>query len=359
VRAQHVPTAQGFILTRAPSLSCVGVIANPASGRDIRRLVAGASVFDNAEKGAMVYRLMVGLRAAGVDRVLMMPAGSGLSESLRRIMGGQAGADLPELEVLDMAPRGTAEDTVDAVTAMCQRGVGAIAVLGGDGTNRIVARHCGDIPLCALSTGTNNAFPSVQETTVAGLATGFVAGGSVGAHALRRETMLRVGVGDRQDVALVDVARTTEPWIGARAVWRPETVTEAVIAFSEPGAVGLSSLAALVDSVPRGGGHALHVVLADPTAAPQTFLAPLAPGLVVPVGIASSRRIAVGDSIELGQGSGSLTLDGEREIELSATDRVTVVLSPHGPLVIDARRVLDEAARRGLLRVGRTRVGLR
>ena len=28
----------------------VGVIANPASGRDIRRLVTGASVFGNAEK---------------------------------------------------------------------------------------------------------------------------------------------------------------------------------------------------------------------------------------------------------------------------------------------------------------------
>jgi hypothetical protein len=30
-------------------------------------------VFDNAEKGAMVHRLMAGLGAAGVDRVVMMP----------------------------------------------------------------------------------------------------------------------------------------------------------------------------------------------------------------------------------------------------------------------------------------------
>ena len=44
----------------------VGVVANPASGRDIRRLVAGASVFDNVEKGNMVYRFMVGLGAVGV-----------------------------------------------------------------------------------------------------------------------------------------------------------------------------------------------------------------------------------------------------------------------------------------------------
>jgi hypothetical protein len=80
----------------------VGVVANPASGRDVRRLVTGASVFDNAEKGAMVHRLMAGLGAAGVDRVLMMPAGSGVSQSLQRHLGGRTGhlaaQRLPELE---------------------------------------------------------------------------------------------------------------------------------------------------------------------------------------------------------------------------------------------------------------------
>jgi hypothetical protein len=43
----------------------VGVVANPASGRDVRRLVTGASVFDNAEKGAMVHRLMAGSAPPG------------------------------------------------------------------------------------------------------------------------------------------------------------------------------------------------------------------------------------------------------------------------------------------------------
>jgi predicted polyphosphate/ATP-dependent NAD kinase len=36
--------------------ACVGVVANPASGGDIHRLVAGASVFGNADKAGMVYR---------------------------------------------------------------------------------------------------------------------------------------------------------------------------------------------------------------------------------------------------------------------------------------------------------------
>ena len=51
-------------------------------------------------------------------------------------------------------------------------GVEAIVVLGGDGTHRVVAKACGDAPLCALSTGTNNAFRELREATVAGLAAG-------------------------------------------------------------------------------------------------------------------------------------------------------------------------------------------
>jgi predicted polyphosphate/ATP-dependent NAD kinase len=36
----------------------VVIVATPASGRDIHRLVAGASVYGNAEKAAMVHRLL-------------------------------------------------------------------------------------------------------------------------------------------------------------------------------------------------------------------------------------------------------------------------------------------------------------
>ena len=40
-------------------------------------------------------------------------------------------------------------------------GVGGIVVLGGDGTNRLVARACGTAcRSSSLSTGTNNVFPA-------------------------------------------------------------------------------------------------------------------------------------------------------------------------------------------------------
>jgi len=142
----------------------VGIVANPASGRDIRRLVAGASVFGNADKAGMVFRLLAGLGAAGVSRALMMPAGDGLSSGLHRQLQGRRREDrFPVLDELAMRPTGTAADTTHAVELMLAETVDAIVVLGGDGTHRVVAKACGDVPLCGLSTGTNNVFPELRE----------------------------------------------------------------------------------------------------------------------------------------------------------------------------------------------------
>jgi predicted polyphosphate/ATP-dependent NAD kinase len=340
------------------------VVANPASGRDIRRLVSGASVFDNAEKGNMIYRLMVGLAAVGVDRVLMMPAASGLYDSLERTLrAASAPGDrrpLPELELIAMKVRHAARDTVHAVNEMCERGVAAIVVLGGDGTSRIVSRHCDpDVPLCTLSTGTNNAFPEMREATVAGIATGLVATGQVvdrsaedgAAPPLRREKILRVAVNGEPNVdcALVDVAVSRERFVGARALWRASDVAEIVVSSASPSAVGLSSVAGLLDPVLRSAPHGLHVRLADPDEAETVLTVPLVPGLVVPVGVASAERIEPGEPVPLEPIAGSLALDGEREMELGSGDEVEVRLDSRGPLTIDVAEVMREAARRRLL----------
>jgi hypothetical protein len=338
----------------------VGVVANPASGRDVRRLVTGASVFDNAEKGAMVHRLMAGLGAVGVDRVVMMPAGSGLSQSLQRHLGGRTGhlatQRLPELEVLEMALREDARDSAEAVLAMAERQVAAIVVLGGDGTHRVVARHCGDIPLCALSTGTNNAFPELREATVAGLATGLVATGRLGGDELvRRAKQLEVAVdGGARDSALVDVAVTAERWVGSRALWRVGSISEALVTFASPSAVGLSAVAAAVAPVPRAAPFGLHLRLAPPGRAPHAVTVPLAPGLIAEVGVLEARRVRPGQVVPLAARAGCLALDGEREIELARHDQVTVRLG-QGPLVVDVDAVMAAASHHQLLNQATTR----
>jgi 2,4-dienoyl-CoA reductase-like NADH-dependent reductase (Old Yellow Enzyme family) len=54
-------------------MSRVGLIANPASGKDIRRLVSHATVVSNTEKTDIVKRVILGLHSTGVDEILIMP----------------------------------------------------------------------------------------------------------------------------------------------------------------------------------------------------------------------------------------------------------------------------------------------
>src|SRR5580693_8255537 len=261
----------------------VGVVANPLSGRDIRRLVTQASVFPTAEKANMIQRMLTAFGAVGVHRVLLSTDLGGISAAVFRAIGRRRGADprWPEVEFLDGQPiRQNAQDTVDAVRQMVTAGARVIVCLGGDGTARVAASAAGDVPMLALSTGTNNVFPAVREATIAGLAAGLVATGAVPAGvAVTRAKLLEARVGGRAETALVDVAVSTERHVGARAVWDPATVTQVFCAFAEPDAIGLSSILGQLSPVARGDPHGVTARIAAD--GPERVLAPIAPGLVV------------------------------------------------------------------------------
>jgi len=61
-------------------------------------------------------------------------------------------------------------DSTQSAELLKDMGASCIITLGGDGTNRSVAKSCGDIPLIPVSTGTNNVFPLMLEGTMAGMA---------------------------------------------------------------------------------------------------------------------------------------------------------------------------------------------
>src|SRR6266508_1694614 len=95
----------------------VGIVVNPLSGRDIRRLVAHASVFPNAEKANMVQRMLTSLKAVGVDTVLASTDLSGVSAALLRAVRTRSRRFAwPAVQFLDDdAISQTAEDTANAV----------------------------------------------------------------------------------------------------------------------------------------------------------------------------------------------------------------------------------------------------
>ena len=332
----------------------VGVVANPLSGRDIRRLVTQASVFPTAEKANMIQRMLTAFGAVGVHRVLLSTDLGGISAAVFRAIGRRRGHETrwPEVEFLDGQPiRQSARDTVDAVRRMVTAGARVIVCLGGDGTARVAASAAGDVPLLALSTGTNNVFPAVREATVAGLAAGLIATGAVptrGADGVTaRAKLLEVRVGDRVETALVDVATSTERHVGARAVWDPATVTQLFCAFAEPDAIGLSAIAGQVMPVARKDPHGVTARLA-PDAARQV-LAPIAPGLVVPVGVRSIERLEAGLVHHVDARTGVIAVDGERELAFGPGEHPAVRLRADGPWCVDVAAVLAASARLGLL----------
>jgi len=330
----------------------VGVAANPLSGRDIRRLVTQASVFPTAEKANIIQRMLTALGAVGVHRVLLSTDLGGISASVYRAIQRHRPQDgrWPEVDFLDGQPiRQTAQDTVDAVGRMVTAGARVIVCLGGDGTARVAASAAGDVPLLALSTGTNNVFPAVREATIAGLAAGLVATGAVRPGSVTtRAKLLEVRAGDRAETALVDVAVSTERHIGARAVWDPATVTQLFCAFAEPDAIGLSSVLGQLHPVTRHEPHGVTARLA--AGAPCQVLAPIAPGLVVPVGVREVEPMHPGSVHAVDAAAGVVAVDGERELTFGPGARPTVRLRADGPRCVDVPAVLAASARLGLLR---------
>lgn len=332
----------------------VGIIANPASARDIRRLIASASGMQVADRANIVQRVLAGLGAVGVKRIVMMPDGAGIGAILRRSIArheATSASPWPKVDFIDMPLAGSVEDTFTAVERMVNLDVAAIVVLGGDGTHRAVATRCGRIPIAGLSTGTNNAFPEYREPTVTGLATGLVATGAIDPHeACDPNKVLRVKVtGHDETLALVDVCVTREQFIGARALWKPENLTELFVTFAQPDAIGLSSIAGLLKPVRRDERHGLHVETGPAEHAAMQIRAPIAPGLIVPVGIAVYSTIQPGERYHIKTASGALALDGEREIEFSTQDETQIWLDHEALYTIDVTRVMRLASERRIL----------
>jgi predicted polyphosphate/ATP-dependent NAD kinase len=325
-------------------MSTVGIVANPASGKDIRRLVARSSVFDNNEKVNILRRVMLGLEALGVENVVFMPDYYGLGEhALEHIKLAL------DVSFLDMPVHADERDSTEAGRRFLRMGVGCIITLGGDGTNRAVAKGCGDVPLVPISTGTNNVVPSMVEGTIAGLTAGLIANGDVDAARVSQgsKCLEIYQEGKRIDVALVDVVVTTDLFIGSRALWDPSKIREIVLARAEAGSIGMSSIGSQLRLIGPHDGLGMHLLLgSDGT----RVLAPVAPGLVTQVCIREHRMLGIGDEVTLEALPSTVALDGERTLKGFPEHPMTVRLTNRGPRVVDIDACMKEGIQTGAFR---------
>lgn len=339
---------------------CVGIIANPVSARDIRRVISHAAGLPLGERANMLLRIVQALAACGVDEVRLMPEGEGLRAHFERMLPAvvaESAYPLPNIVWLDMPVGGHTADSTRAAEIMHAAGVAAIMVLGGDGTHRAVAKGCGNTPIAGISTGTNNAFPPMREASVTAFAVGRYATGNIpAAIALRGNKCLHVrrlaadGQLLQQDLALIDAAILNERLLGAKAIGDTDTLRTIVVTQASVQAVGLSAIAAMLQPLGRYEAGGLVVELVPPTGghaaaeSPLQLQAVLAPGLVDTVNIASCTRLFSDGHYSLSGQNGLVALDGEREIAFRADERIEISLQENAFYTVDVAAALEYSA---------------
>ncbi|WP_136592124.1 NAD(+)/NADH kinase [Salinigranum halophilum] len=326
----------------------VGLVVNPAAGRDIRRLTGGASVSDDYEKRRTAECVLSGLTLADDIEVLVMPDRGSLGQKLVN-----RGPDELDISLLDMTVGGDGQDTRRAAEIFAEE-ADAIVVLGGDGTNRDVAHTSGDVPLVSVSTGTNNVFPNAIDGTVAGGAAALVATGAVA----RSETTYQHGMveavadtanGERRISGLATLGILDHKFIGTRAILDAEKIIGGVVSRAFPTEIGLSGIAGGLTVHPPDEPGGVGYRLGPAAECTEQVDAITVPGVVERLGVREWEPLDDDQPMTFELPRGVISVDGERELEVREAV-IDVCPVADGPRVVDVDTVYDHAAREGYFR---------
>ncbi|MDG1442277.1 MAG: NAD(+)/NADH kinase [Pseudomonadales bacterium] len=331
------------------TVSRLGIIVNPMSGRDVRRVAARASTTTHNDKQQHVTRLVLGALEQGVDEIYLG------NEPFR--INERAVENLPEkhkIKILPFKLTHTAQDTAHMANAMWDAGCRVFIVLGGDGTNRIVAKTKPDAIVLPLSTGTNNVFPQLLEASIAGIAAGLIATDKLGykehcyrakqVHVTAKQSHSKTTI---QDLALIDAVLLKDDSMGSLLPFTSKNLQSIFLTRAEPASVGISPIGGYL--MPSYARDDFGVFMTCGEATEASVRVPISPGLYDSVGISSITKMALGTEISC-SGPGILAFDGDRSISLEPTDAATIAVRRDGPWIIEPAPILSAAAAAGILK---------
>lgn len=318
----------------------IGIIANPASGKDIRRLSGGASVFNNQEKQQIVKRCLRGIFGICKPTIRYFPDSHQITSSA-----------LHELKLdgtpVELTLEGTAQDSTNAACEL--RSTKLLISLGGDGTNRAIAKGWLDVPLIAISTGTNNAFPAYVEATTAGFAAGLIARRLVGLEEVSSPSkVIHVSLdsgSSMHDLALIDVVATNDRFVGSKAILDTSKYRCALVTEANPSKPGTAGIGGCIERVTGEQDAGLFIQFEGPPRYEVT--APVSPGIIGPITFSHHAKIGLNQTIEI-RGPCTLAFDGEREHVALQDQIVRLEIKRNGPRLVDIPKVLDLATERGV-----------
>jgi predicted polyphosphate/ATP-dependent NAD kinase len=260
-----------------------------------------------------------------------------------------------------MDPVSSVEDTFTATRLLVAAGVSSIAVIGGNGTHRAVARELrrlgSCIPIAGRPTGTINAFERMREPTITGIAVGLHESGWLDPGlALAPNKVVEVEVSGpdgtvTRDLAIVDAVVSADRYVGARAIWKAGLIRQAFLAFADPECVGISAIGGLLRPIGRRVACGLRIDVADADGESAIRLhAPIAPGLVAPVSIEAWHQMGPDIPHRVVARAGTIALDCERELSFGPSHKVTCTVRTDAFLTIDVARCMTLAATTGAVR---------
>ena len=331
----------------------LGLLVNPMSGRDVRRLAARATNMTHEAKRDIVARVAAGADAMGVSDIYITKEPFQISSMALQHMGLNA-----RVHVVEHPLANDATDTEQSIAAFLQAGCNTFVSLGGDGTNRAIVRACethaaqqagGAINLIPLSTGTNNVFPVLAEPTVAGMVAGLNACGQLAdaeqQGLKRRVKVLHGQTPHAKDVGLIDAVLLRNDHVGNLLPFDTDRIAQLLLTRAEPNSIGMSPIGGLIQPVYAEDDFGLLVTV-HPDA--PALLAPVSPGLFKNVHVQAVAEMAF-DVPVVFAGPGVIALDGDRDLKLREGERATVTLRRDGPFVIDIEAAMRWAVAQGIM----------
>ncbi|NLW79027.1 MAG: ATP-NAD kinase [Ruminococcaceae bacterium] len=332
-------------------MGTIGIVVNPNSGKDIRRLVTHATMIDNLEKVNILCRIIMGIGSLGGNHdIYIIPDRFRLGRAAMRDL--QDTEEVKRVQILDMVYFDQQDDTTKFTEIMVnEKKADVMIVMGGDGTSRAVAKAIGDVPLIAVSTGTNNVYPTMLEGTSVGFAAAAIASGLLSREDIGpRGKRIDIQVADRRsDIALVDAVFSTSNFVGARAILRNEEMDSVLVTQCHPANIGFSSLAGTIEMITPDDDYGMFL---DLNWNKHDYICAISAGVMLKFGVDEKKMLKVGESItQKPDYDGTVAVDGEREVPFRAGDDVTLTLTRNGPRKVDVRKAVELGAKRGMFKV--------
>ena len=219
----------------------IGIIVNPYSGKDLRRITSQADNVSNNEKVIKVVRMINSMIKFGIEKVYLMPDNYMLNANIASTIRKDKNINLA-VQILNFEPTDRPEDTIKAVQMMKSLNIACLIVIGGDGTCRLVAMTDINIPIIPVSTGTNNVYPQFWEGTTVGIAASYIALNEQSCCFLKSKRIEIFKNGKLCNIALVDAVITDIPYVGSKVVSEICNIKEIIVSMCSPSSVGFSAI---------------------------------------------------------------------------------------------------------------------